>query len=153
MSITHTYRQTGILACILCSVVLLAVFYAIPYVFGFKFIDGDITPIYTGEKMTGIKFVAINDYFLPVSLSYNGADVVVDIFDKYGNKVHRASFLKDALHDDEEGYKHMARLPAGSNSFYLYFNESSQYYRNNSMPSLEPKEYTMIVNAFGKEIH
>lgn len=125
----------------------------IPYVFGFKLVDGHVTPIYTGNIMTGLKFVVINDYFLPVALSYNGADIVVDIFDKYGKKVHRASFLKDALHDDEEGYKHLARLQPGPKEFYLYFNESSQYYRNNTMPSLEPKEYIMKVNAFGKEIY
>ena len=153
MTTLRKYKQTIVITSIISISVLFTIFYMIPFVISINMLDGTVFPIYEGGKMVGIKFVSTNLYFLPIVLNYNGADVVVDIYDKDGDRLHRANFLSVSLHDDEEGYKHIARLPVGDKVFQLNFNESSQYYRNNTIPSLPAKEYILMANAFGKEIY
>ncbi len=149
MASNHSNKQIAVAIIVVVAITFFTIYYTVPNVFGHKFITGEITPIFKDDKMHAINFTAINNYFTPVALSYPGADIVIDVFNNSGKKVHRLTFLSDSLHDDEEGYAHLARLAPGNTTFTLDFTESSQYLRNYTNPILEYGQYTLIGNAFG----
>jgi len=131
------------------SLVLLTIFYLIPNVFGYAFIYHEVSPIFQDDELFGVDLTVHNSYFLPVVLSYDGPDVTIQIFDETGLQVYKASFVYDSLHDDEEGYKFIVRLPSGPNNFELPFVESSQYFRSSELPILPYGEYQIKGRAFG----
>jgi len=131
------------------SLMLLTIFYLIPNVFGYVFISNEVSPIFQNDELFGIDLTVHNSYFLPIVLAYDGADVVIQIFDETGSLVYNANYVSEYLHDDEEGYKHIARLSPGPNNFELPFVESSQYYRSSELPTLPYGHYQIEGSAFG----
>ncbi len=131
------------------SLVLLTIFYLIPNVFGYALIYHEVSPIFQDDELFGVDLTVHNSYFLPVVLSYDGPDVTIQIFDETGSQVYKASYVYGYLHDDEEGYKFVVRLPSGPNNFELLFVESSQYFRSSELPILPYGEYQIKGRAFG----
>src|SRR5213080_4400993 len=101
------------------ALTLFATFYLIPNIFGYVFLSGEVLPVTVCNELVGIRLIVDNSYFMPIILTYPGADLVVDIFDEHGSKVYRASFLSESLHDEEEGYTHVAKLSSGVSPFVL----------------------------------
>lgn len=146
---TQSIHRKKSIAIAIPSLVLLTIFYLIPNVFGFVFISSEVSPIFQNDELFGVNLIAHNSYFLPVVLAYDGADVVIQIFDDTGSKVYTANFVSEYLHDEEEGYKHVAQLSSGANEFELPFIESSQYYRTSELPVMPYGEYKIEGSAFG----
>jgi len=131
------------------SLVLLTIFYVMPNVFGSVFISSEVSPIFQNDELSGVELTVHNSYFLPVVLSYDGADFIIQIFDDAGSEVYKANHLSKYYHDDEEGYKHVSRLSPGPHEFKLPFVESSQYYRTSELPSMPYGKYQIRGSAFG----
>jgi hypothetical protein len=117
---------------------LLIMFYIIPNAFGQLFVSNNVAPIIYCDEVIGVLLTSHNSYFIPVTLSYDGADLEIDILNKTtGALIHEASFLSEDLHDEEEGLHHVARIQTGTTKFLLSFTESSQYYSSGGkLPSL-----------------
>ncbi len=131
------------------TLALLTIFYLIPNVFGYVFISNEVSPIFQNDEFIAVDLTVHNSYFLPIVLYYDGPDVVIQIFDETGSEVYKTSYVSENLHDDEEGYKHIARLSPGPNNFELPFVESSQYYRSSELPTLPYGQYKIEGSAFG----
>ena len=146
---TQSSHRRKSIAIAIPSLVLLTIFYLIPNVFGSVFISSEVSPIFENDELLGVDLTVHNSYFLPVVLAYDGADVIIQIFDDTGSEVYKANYVSEYLHDDEEGYKHVARLSPGSNEFELPFVESSQYYRSSELPILPYGQYQIEGSVFG----
>lgn len=96
------------------------------------------SPLIYCDEVIGVLLTSYNSYFIPVTLSYNGADVEIDILNRTtGTLIHEVSFLSEDLHDEEEGLHHVVRIQTGTTKFLLSFTESSQYYSSGGkLPSL-----------------
>ncbi len=128
------------------------IFYLLPNAFGYLFISNETSPIFLDNELVGIKLKTHNSYFMPITVGYDGADLDVDIFDRTGAKVYAANFVDEYLHDDEEGYKHVARIHPGTQVFNLRLTESSQYFRTSELPILGYGKYEIVGKAFGIEV-
>jgi len=131
------------------TLALLTIFYLIPNVFGYVFISNEVSPIFQNDEFLGVDLTVHNSYFLPIVLYYDGPDVIIQIFDETGSEVYKTSYVSENLHDDEEGYKHIARLSPGPNNFELPFVKSSKYYRSSELPILPYGQYQIEGEAFG----
>ncbi len=109
----------------------------------------DLIQVNECDKLVGFVLEIKNSYFLPVTLSYTGADLIVDILDHKGFKLHKATFVDEKLHDDEEGNVHVSRFPSGVSKLSVSMNESSQYYQTLVLPDLINRNYNFYAKAFG----
>ncbi len=132
---------------------ILLFLYVIPSVFGAFFIDMYMTTANECNRLMGFELVVKNSYFLPIILSYKGADIAVDILAKDGSRTFKATFVNDNMHDDEEGNVHVSRISPGNSVFYVNMNESTQYYQTFKIPNIASENYNFYGTAFGREIY
>ena len=140
-----------LLSVVICSLcVALLIFYVLPNIFGSSFIDIRMSQSIYCNKLHGFAFEIRNSYFVPVVLSYPGADVVVHIFANNGSKIHTATFLSDKLHDDEEGFTHISQLAPGVSNLNLSLYESTQFYKTSTIPNIQENViYRISATIFG----
>lgn len=131
--------------------ILFLFFYLLPFVFGSLFINVRLVQINECGNLTGFELEIENSYFLPVTLSYPGSDIRIDILNNNGSKIHEASFLDERLHDDEEGDIHVSRFSPGSSNITVSMNQSSQFYRTSVLPVLNDGNYKFNATAFGEK--
>jgi hypothetical protein len=140
-----------LLSTVICSlIVALIIFYILPNVFASSFIDIRVSQLVNCNKLHGFVFEIHNSYFMPVVLSYPGADAIVDLYAINGSKTHTATFLSEKIHDDEEGFMHLSKVEPGVSILNLSLYESTQYYKTSSIPNLQENDtYRVSANLFG----
>jgi hypothetical protein len=121
---------------------LLVIFYVIPNTFGQLFVSNAVAPVIYCDQVMGVLLTSHNSYFIPVTLSYKGADAEIDVLNSTtGTLIYEANFLSEELHDEEEGVRHVAQIQTGTTKFLLSFTESSQYYSSGGkLPVLPYKD-------------
>jgi hypothetical protein len=140
------------LVIVMAVIAFVVIFYVVPNTLGKYLVSNTIAAGISCNQLQGVVLTVRNSYFLAVVLSYDGPDLLVDIRDKDGVKVHRASFLSEELHDEEEGRHHVALIEGGEQTFVLPFSESTQYYETAQLPRLPSDNYHLSGQAFGLDV-